>query len=111
GLVQAGVHAMSVDVTDDEALRRLVERAVAETGRIDVLVNNAGYGSFGAVEDVPLAEARQQFEVNLFAMARLSQLVLPHMRASRSGRIVNISSIGAKMYQPLGAWYHASKYA
>jgi short-subunit dehydrogenase len=111
GLVQAGAHAISVDVTDDEALRRLVDRAVGETGRIDVLVNNAGYGSFGAVEDVPLAEARQQFEVNVFAMARLCQLVLPHMRDAQSGRIVNISSIGSKMYEPCGAWYHASKFA
>jgi len=111
GLAQAGVHAMAIDVTDDEALRRLVDLAAGETGRIDVLVNNAGYGSFGAVEDVPLAQARQQFEVNVFAVARLCQLVLPHMRAARSGRIINISSIGAKIYQPCGAWYHASKFA
>jgi NAD(P)-dependent dehydrogenase (short-subunit alcohol dehydrogenase family) len=111
GLVRAGVHAMGVDVTDDEALRRLVDRAVDDTGRIDVLVNNAGYGSFGAVEDVPLAHARRQFEVNVFAVARLCQLVLPHMRDARSGRIVNISSIGSKVYQPCGAWYHASKFA
>jgi short-subunit dehydrogenase len=74
-------------------------------------VNNAGYGSYGALEDVPMAEARRQFDVNLFALARLTQLVLPHLRALGSGYIVNISSIGGKMYEPLGAWYHATKFA
>ena len=76
-----------------------------------MLVNNAGYGSYGALEDVPMEEARRQFEVNVFGLARLTQLVLPHMRARHSGRIVNVSSIGGKMYEPLGAWYHATKFA
>jgi len=76
-----------------------------------VLVNNAGYGSYGAVEDVPLEEARRQFEVNLFGLARLVQLVTPHMREQKSGRIINISSIGAVIYEPFGAWYHATKFA
>ena len=58
-----------------------------------------------------MEEARRQFEVNVFGLARLTQLVLPHMRAQRSGRIVNVSSIGGKMYEPLGAWYHATKFA
>ena len=74
-------------------------------------MNNAGYGSYGAVEDVPLDEARRQFEVNLFGLARLVQLVTPHMREQRSGRIINISSIGAVIYEPFGAWYHATKFA
>ena len=100
-----------LDVTDDASLRAAVERIRAESGRIDVLVNNAGYGSYGAVEDVPLDEARRQFEVNLFGLARLVQLVLPTMRAQGSGTIVNISSIGGKVYTPLGAWYHATKHA
>jgi NAD(P)-dependent dehydrogenase (short-subunit alcohol dehydrogenase family) len=110
-LVQAGIHTASVDVTDDAALVSFVDSVVAGSGRVDVLVNNAGYGSYGAVEDVPLDEARRQFEVNVFGLARLSQLVLPHMRRQGSGRIINISSMGGKIYEPLGGWYHATKFA
>jgi NAD(P)-dependent dehydrogenase (short-subunit alcohol dehydrogenase family) len=106
-----GVHTFAMDVTDDASMVTGVERIIAEQGRIDVLVNNAGYGSYGAVEDVPIDEARRQFEVNLFGLARLSQLVLPHMREQGSGRIINISSVGGRLYEPFGAWYHATKYA
>jgi short-subunit dehydrogenase len=84
---------------------------VAEQRWIDVLVNNVGYGSYGALEDIPLSEARCQFEVNVFGLARLIQLCLPHMRGKGSGRIINISSIGGKIYEPLGDWYHAAKFA
>lgn len=110
-LAQLGVHAFSMDVTDEASITSGVAKIIAEAGRIDVLVNNAGYGSYGAVEDVPLDEARRQFEVNLFGLARLIQLVVPHMRTRGSGRIVNVSSIGGKIYEPLGAWYHATKFA
>jgi NAD(P)-dependent dehydrogenase (short-subunit alcohol dehydrogenase family) len=110
-LAELGIRTVAADVTDDSALVALIDRVIAEANRIDVLVNNAGYGSFGAVEDVALDEARQQFEVNVLGAARLCQLVLPHMRAQGSGRIINVSSVGAKMYQPMGGWYHATKYA
>jgi NAD(P)-dependent dehydrogenase (short-subunit alcohol dehydrogenase family) len=110
-LAEAGIRTVGVDVTDDGSLVGFVDRVIAESGRIDVLVNNAGYGSYGAVEEVPLDEARRQFEVNVFGLARLSQLVLPHMRRQRAGRIINISSIGGKIYEPLGGWYHATKFA
>jgi short-subunit dehydrogenase len=110
-LKERGCRTESADVTDDAALVALVDKIISETGRIDVLVNNAGYGSYGALEDVPIAEARRQFDVNVFALARLIQLVLPHMRAQRDGYIVNVSSIGGKIWEPLGSWYHATKFA
>jgi len=110
-LAEVGIRPVAVDVTDDASMVAFVEQVIAETGRVDVLVNNAGYGSYGSVEEVPPAEARRQFEVNVFGLARLSQLVLPHMRARRSGYLVNISSIGGKIYEPLGGWYHATKFA
>jgi NAD(P)-dependent dehydrogenase (short-subunit alcohol dehydrogenase family) len=116
GLEPEGVTTFAMDVTDEKSMVGGIERIIAEQGRIDVLVNNAGYGSYGAVEDVPLDEARRQFEVNLFGLARLVQLVTPHMRAQAvqhqdGGRIINISSIGAVIYEPFGAWYHATKFA
>ncbi|WP_375386820.1 oxidoreductase [uncultured Amnibacterium sp.] len=110
-LTDAGVHVVAMDVTDDASATAGVERVLAEHGRIDVLVNNAGYGSYGAVEDVPIDEARRQFEVNVFGAARLAQLVLPGMRARRSGTIVNISSMGGRITTPFGAWYHGTKFA
>jgi NAD(P)-dependent dehydrogenase (short-subunit alcohol dehydrogenase family) len=110
-LTKQGIQLLAMDVTDDTSMRDGVEKIIADNGRLDVLVNNAGYGSYGAVEDVPLQEAREQFEVNVFGAARLTQLVLPHMRAQRSGTIVNITSMGGRMYTPLGGWYHATKFA
>jgi len=110
-LQEAGARVLSLDVTDDASMTAAVKAIVSETGRIDVLVNNAGYGSYGALEDVPLDEGRRQFEVNIFGLARLIQIVLPTMRAQRAGRIVNISSIGGKFGEPFGSWYHATKFA
>lgn len=110
-IVAAGGIALAMDVTDDAAMVASVERITAEHSRIDVLINNAGYGQYGAVEDVPLADARKQFDINLFGLARLNQLCLPYMRAQKSGKIINISSIGGKFATPLGGWYHASKFA
>jgi NAD(P)-dependent dehydrogenase (short-subunit alcohol dehydrogenase family) len=102
---------LSLDVTDDGSMTAAVNTVMQEAGRIDVLINNAGYGSYGALEDVPPEEARRQFDVNIFGLARLIQLVLPAMRAQRSGRIVNISSIGGTFGEAFGSWYHATKYA
>lgn len=110
-LQHAGVHVISLDVTDDTSIRTALDSIVRESGRIDVLVNNAGYGSYGSIEDVPMDEARAQIEVNVFGLARLTQLVLPHMRAQRSGTVINISSMAGKFAAPLGGWYHASKHA
>ena len=107
----AGGKAIALDVTDDASLTGCVDQIICEQGRIDVLMNNAGYGQFGALEDVPMAEARRQLEVNLIGPARLIQLCLPHMRARKFGKIFNISSIGGKFATPLGGWYHASKHA
>jgi NAD(P)-dependent dehydrogenase (short-subunit alcohol dehydrogenase family) len=110
-LADRGIRTRSVDVTDDPSMVALVEMIIADTGRIDVLVNNAGYGSYGALEDMPIQEARSQFEVNVFGLARLIQLVLPQMRAQRDGYLVNVSSMGGRIWEPLGSWYHASKFA
>ncbi len=110
-LAESGVTTFAMDVTDDASMTGGIGRILDEHGRVDVLVNNAGYGSYGAVENVPIDEARRQFEVNVFGLARLVQLVTPRMREQRSGRIINISSVGGKFYEPLGAWYHATKFA
>jgi NAD(P)-dependent dehydrogenase (short-subunit alcohol dehydrogenase family) len=110
-LREHGIRTLAMDITDGASATTGVERILAETGRIDVLVNNAGYGSYGAVEDVPLEEARRQFDVNVFGAARLIQLVLPSMRSRHSGTIINITSMGGKIYTPFGAWYHATKFA
>jgi NAD(P)-dependent dehydrogenase (short-subunit alcohol dehydrogenase family) len=110
-LEAAGCQVIAMDVTDDASLRAGVDRVIREQRRVDVLVNNAGYGSYGALEDVPIDEARRQFEVNVFGLARLSQLVIPTMRALGRGRIINVSSIGGRIYEPIGSWYHATKFA
>lgn len=110
-LAAYGIVPLAMDVTDEASMTAGIDRILSERGRIDVLVNNAGYGSYGALEDVPLEEARRQFEVNVFGAARLMQLVLPHLRAQRSGTIINVTSMGGKIYTPLGGWYHATKFA
>ena len=106
-----GVVPISLDVTDENSIKNAVGEIIQNEGRIDVLVNNAGYGSYGAIEDVTMEEARGQFEVNLFGLARLTKEVLPHMRKQKSGRIVNVTSMGGRLVTYLGAWYHATKYA
>lgn len=110
-LEAAGGNIVPLDLTEEDSIVSCANFILDQEDRIDVLINNAGYGSYGAVEDVPITEARRQFEVNLFGLARITQLVLPGMRAHRSGRIVNISSMGGRIYTPFAAWYHATKHA
>ena len=110
-LERHSIRTLNLDVTDDDSMRGAVEKILDDAGRIDILVNCAGYGSYGSIEDVPLAEARRQFEVNVFGAMRLAQLVLPQMTARHTGRIINISSMGGLFSMALGGWYHATKYA
>ncbi len=110
-LERAGARLLPLDLTVEESITSAVTRIASETGRIDALINNAGYGAYGALEDVSIAEARRQFEVNVFGLGRLVQLCLPMMRAQKAGRIVNITSIGGKIHEPMGSWYHATKFA
>ena len=106
-----GVIPLRMDVTDEASLEEGVRTVLEAEGRIDALVNNAGYGYFGAIENVPLEEARRQLDVNVFGLARLCQLVIPSMRAQGSGRIVNISSVAGKTVLYFGGWYHVSKFS
>lgn len=107
---EAGIHALPLDVTSDESRRVFMEKVLQE-GRVDVLINNAGYGEYGSLEETDLDRARRQFETNLFGAAGMTQLVLPTMRAQGSGRIVNVSSVGEDLFTPQGGWYHATKAA
>ena len=106
-----GVIPLRMDVTDEASLEEGVRTVLEAEGRIDALVNNAGYGYFGAIENVSMEEARRQLEVNVFGLARLCQLVLPSMREQGSGRIVNTSSVAGKTVLYFGGWYHVSKYS
>lgn len=110
-IINAGGHTVELDVTDIESIKKTVDKIISEQGRIDVLWNNAGYSVAGAVEDVSYEDAKRQFEVNLFGLAEVTKAVLPFMRKQMSGTIINTSSVGGKVFTPLGAWYHATKHA
>jgi NADP-dependent 3-hydroxy acid dehydrogenase YdfG len=110
-LASAGARTLALDVTDDASMTAAVKAVEAEHGAVGTLVNNAGYGLYGPVEEVAMSDVRREFETNVFGLGRLTQLVLPGMRARRRGRIVNISSMGGRLVFPTGGWYHASKYA
>jgi len=110
-LADQGIRTLALDVTDDASMAAAVEAIEAESGPIGVLINNAGYGLYGAVEQVPMDDVRRQFETNFFGLVRLTQLVLPGMRRAGQGRILNVSSMGGRVTLPGGAFYHASKYA
>lgn len=110
-LKQFGIKPIALDVTNDESATTCIAQILREAGTIDILINNAGSGFYGSLEDVPLTDGKNMFDVNLFGVARLIQLVLPGMRKNKSGKIVNISSIGGKVTTPMGTWYSASKFA
>jgi len=110
-LESAGARTLALDVCDEESMRAAVSTVEDAEGAVGALINNAGYSQSGAVESVPLELVRRQFETNVFGLLRLTQLVLPGMRRQRSGRIVNLSSMGGRLTFPGGGIYHASKYA
>jgi NAD(P)-dependent dehydrogenase (short-subunit alcohol dehydrogenase family) len=110
-LEELGATLIGLDLVDETSIIACIDRIKQQSGRLDVVVNNAGYGSYGALEDVPMAEARRQMEVNLYGLAHICQLALPIMRQQKSGVIVNITSIGGKLGEPFGSWYHATKFA
>jgi short-subunit dehydrogenase len=110
-LKQLGGFPIQMDITNEADIQKVVDTIIQKESKIDVLWNNAGYGLYGAVEDIDISEAKKQFEVNLFGLASMTQKVIPYMRKAKSGTIINTSSMGGKMYTPLGAWYHASKHA
>ncbi|MCC6850570.1 MAG: SDR family NAD(P)-dependent oxidoreductase [Deltaproteobacteria bacterium] len=107
----AGCTLLALDVCDEASIRAAVARVEAERGAVGVLVNNAGYGSEGPIEEVPMSEVRRQFETNVFGLVQLTKLVLPGMRAQRWGKVVNLSSMGGRLTLPGGGFYHATKYA
>jgi NAD(P)-dependent dehydrogenase (short-subunit alcohol dehydrogenase family) len=110
-LTAAGCHPLPLDVNDEASMAAAVAAVTAREGAVGVLINNAGYSQSGAVEAVPMAKVRAQFETNVFGPVRLTQLVLPGMRAQRWGKVVNLSSMGGKLTFPGGGYYHATKHA
>jgi NAD(P)-dependent dehydrogenase (short-subunit alcohol dehydrogenase family) len=109
-LESLGARIKQLDVTNDVQVVQFISAIIEEQKRIDVLVNNAGFALFGAVEDVSIDEARKQLEVNLIAPARLMQLVIPYMRNQHQGFIINMSSLAGKVASQFGGWYNASKF-
>lgn len=110
-LERDGCKLLALDVCDEASMAAAVSAIESAEGAVGALVNNAGYSQSGPIEDVPIDLVRKQFETNVFGLVRLTQLVLPGMRAQRDGRIVNISSMGANFTFPGGGYYHATKYA
>ncbi len=110
-LRDAGCETLALDVTDEQSMRAAVDTVEQVQGAVGVLINNAGYSQSGAIETVPLQAVRRQFETNVFGLVRLTQLVLPKMRAQRWGKIVNLGSMGGRLSFPGGGHYHATKHA
>ncbi|HXW11565.1 MAG TPA: SDR family oxidoreductase [Nitrososphaeraceae archaeon] len=105
------IRIVQLDVTDDSSVKNAVDHIISEAGRIDVLVNNAGYGLVGAFEDLAMEETKSQYETNLFGLIRVTQAVLPTMRKQRSGRIINVSSGAGIFGYPGGSAYVSTKFA
>jgi NAD(P)-dependent dehydrogenase (short-subunit alcohol dehydrogenase family) len=110
-LADEGITTLQLDVTDEESMRAAVDRITEEHGAVGVLINNAAYSLNGTVGETPLDQVRRQFETNLFGLSRMTQLVLPGMRAQRSGRIVMMSSIFGLFATPGRGYYQATKHA
>jgi NAD(P)-dependent dehydrogenase (short-subunit alcohol dehydrogenase family) len=110
-LEDAGCRTLALDVTSEPSMSAAVEELERAEGAVGVLINNAGYSQSGAIETVPIDAARSQFETNVFGLVRLTQLVLPKMRAQRWGKIVNVGSMGGRLTFPGGGYYHATKHA
>ena len=110
-LREAGARTLALDVTNEDSMRSAVAVVERDHGSVGALVNNAGFGQSGALEEVPLDALRRQFDTNVFGLLRLTQLVLPGMRRARQGRIVNIGSMGGRLTFPGGGAYHATKHA
>jgi short-subunit dehydrogenase len=110
-LAAAGARTLALDVTSEESMSAAVKEVEDRHGQVAALVNNAGYGEYGTIEETDLDRVRAMFETNVFGLARLTQLVLPGMRAAGAGRIVNIGSMGGRFTFPVGGYYHATKYA
>lgn len=106
-----GVTPVALDLTDEDSVRGSIEEVTRAAGGVDVLINCAGYGEFGTIEETDLADARRQLEVNVLGAMGLIRAALPDMRAAGHGRIVNVSSLAGEFAAPLGGWYHASKFA
>src|SRR5918996_5492514 len=105
------LEVLRLDVTDDKSVKEAIERIANEQGRIDVLVNNAGYALLGPLEELSIQEFKEQFEANVFGVIRVTQSVLPIMRKQRNGTIVNISSVAGRIGFPLTPAYVSSKFA
>jgi NAD(P)-dependent dehydrogenase (short-subunit alcohol dehydrogenase family) len=105
------LQVIHLDVNDDKSVKDAIAKIVTEKERIDVLVNNAGYGLFGSIEDVSIEEMKAQFETNFFGVMRVTQLVLPIMRKQKSGTIVNVSSVGGRISLPVLSAYNSTKFA
>ena len=110
-LSDRGATVIKTDISQEEDICHLIDTIKKKHSTIDVLINNAGFGLYGSVEETDMNDARYQFEVNMFGLASLTQKVIPMMRSQKKGRIINVSSICGKICMPLGAWYHATKYA